>query len=536
MVDIIPGGSICNPGAAPNAGVTIGYLNTISDLRAVTSIFTSPVTVYVAGNQLANDGFGGMFTFDPTATAADNGNSVIAQTNTPGAGRWIINAAAAPANSTPVPRNIVDIQGDSLNPFQFGAIADGESHALSTVTEFGGLPTAGWMLSQWQAVLPSAVALTDELDWCAWQSMMDVAAANDLPIMVSKGTFIVNRSITRRAGTSLYLSGQTTLRAIASMPVMISSSLTVLEYGSIVVGGVLDCNYLAVNGIELNCASGCLVQDILVNNSIGYAFKLGDAGASLPCVLNHFVRCRSRWVSPTIAIFGASAGFYALNAQNNFISDCVFSDHNNGIYLQSSFDNRFTGIRVFNDNSLSEMQNGYLIDSGSGFNHWNDCTAAECVASGWNIAGSFQTLVACAITKTYGTANALIGILDSVGLNSFSGITITGIGVAIQQDIGFASGAVKSSDYLGSFINENVNVQIVGTTNSPPSQIVTFAQNTVPAGFLLCNGAAVSRTIYVGLFWQIGTNFGAGDGSTTFNLPDITATPYGAGMINCIRY
>jgi microcystin-dependent protein len=42
----------------------------------------------------------------------------------------------------------------------------------------------------------------------------------------------------------------------------------------------------------------------------------------------------------------------------------------------------------------------------------------------------------------------------------------------------------------------------------------------VPSGWLLCDGSAVSRTTYADLFAVIGTNFGAGDGSTTFNLPD----------------
>lgn len=41
-----------------------------------------------------------------------------------------------------------------------------------------------------------------------------------------------------------------------------------------------------------------------------------------------------------------------------------------------------------------------------------------------------------------------------------------------------------------------------------------------PAGYLFCNGQAVSRTTYAALFAILGTNFGAGDGSTTFNVPD----------------
>lgn len=51
--------------------------------------------------------------------------------------------------------------------------------------------------------------------------------------------------------------------------------------------------------------------------------------------------------------------------------------------------------------------------------------------------------------------------------------------------------------------------------------IAFFAKNTAPTGWLKANGAAVSRTTYAALFAAIGTTFGAGDGSTTFNLPDL---------------
>lgn len=50
--------------------------------------------------------------------------------------------------------------------------------------------------------------------------------------------------------------------------------------------------------------------------------------------------------------------------------------------------------------------------------------------------------------------------------------------------------------------------------------MVFFPTSTTPAGFLRCNGAAVSRTAYARLFAQIGTFYGAGDGVTTFNLPN----------------
>jgi microcystin-dependent protein len=49
-----------------------------------------------------------------------------------------------------------------------------------------------------------------------------------------------------------------------------------------------------------------------------------------------------------------------------------------------------------------------------------------------------------------------------------------------------------------------------------------YAGSSAPTGWLLCNGAAVSRTTYADLFTAISTTFGTGDGSTTFNLPDCT--------------
>lgn len=54
-----------------------------------------------------------------------------------------------------------------------------------------------------------------------------------------------------------------------------------------------------------------------------------------------------------------------------------------------------------------------------------------------------------------------------------------------------------------------------------PGNIDFFAASSAPAGWLKANGAAVSRTTYALLFAAIGTIYGAGDGSTTFNVPDL---------------
>ena len=62
---------------------------------------------------------------------------------------------------------------------------------------------------------------------------------------------------------------------------------------------------------------------------------------------------------------------------------------------------------------------------------------------------------------------------------------------------------------------------LTGVVAVPSGAVIYVAQNTAPTGFIKANGAAVSRTTYADLFAAIGTTFGSGDGSTTFNLPDL---------------
>lgn len=59
------------------------------------------------------------------------------------------------------------------------------------------------------------------------------------------------------------------------------------------------------------------------------------------------------------------------------------------------------------------------------------------------------------------------------------------------------------------------------TSATPAGAIMAFARNSAPDGWLKANGAAISRTTYANLFAAISTTFGTGDGSTTFNLPDL---------------
>lgn len=61
-------------------------------------------------------------------------------------------------------------------------------------------------------------------------------------------------------------------------------------------------------------------------------------------------------------------------------------------------------------------------------------------------------------------------------------------------------------------------------TGAPAGVIMAFAGAAAPTGFLSCDGSAVSRTTYATLFAAIGTTWGAGNGTTTFNVPDLRGT------------
>lgn len=76
---------------------------------------------------------------------------------------------------------------------------------------------------------------------------------------------------------------------------------------------------------------------------------------------------------------------------------------------------------------------------------------------------------------------------------------------------------------IAQLIYDGIQFQLMNPSNSIeiiPGMMFDYSGGSVPSNFLLCDGAAVSRTTYANLFAAIGTTWGNGDGSTTFNLPD----------------
>ena len=84
----------------------------------------------------------------------------------------------------------------------------------------------------------------------------------------------------------------------------------------------------------------------------------------------------------------------------------------------------------------------------------------------------------------------------------------------------------------------SLNSAITNSRNlsSPVGMIAYYAKGTAPSGWLICNGSAVSRTEYADLFAKISTTYGSGNGSTTFNLPNlINKFPQGNTTVGTVK-
>lgn len=169
-----------------------------------------------------------------------------------------------------------------------------------------------------------------------------------------------------------------------------------------------------------------------------------------------------------------------------------------------------TGIKIDSSNIIS-------VDS-------NTASAADSAKLGGVSAASFQTATQADAKYLLQTAQAL----DSAKLG---GMPAASFQTATQADAKYLSQTAQAIDSakLGGVAASSFQTiaqadgRYVAQGNAalvPPGSVVAFAGPNPPAGWLLCDGGAVSRTTYASLFAAIGTVHGSGDSVSTFNLPD----------------
>jgi microcystin-dependent protein len=86
---------------------------------------------------------------------------------------------------------------------------------------------------------------------------------------------------------------------------------------------------------------------------------------------------------------------------------------------------------------------------------------------------------------------------------------------------GGATLAINAGESLILYTNGTLWVSVGKSSGVPSGSLVGYGGTTAPAGWLLCDGSAISRTTYASLFAALSTTYGVGDGSSTFNIPDL---------------
>jgi microcystin-dependent protein len=127
----------------------------------------------------------------------------------------------------------------------------------------------------------------------------------------------------------------------------------------------------------------------------------------------------------------------------------------------------------------------------------------------WSLT-SYNTL-----TATAAELNKLDGVTWS--LVSYNGLTATAAELNELDGVSSIGGdLVRAADAAAQRTVLGLDSLVV-----PSGAVFWFAANSPPTGYLECDGSAVSRSTYAALFAVVGTTFGVGDGSTTFDLPDL---------------
>ena len=178
-------------------------------------------------------------------------------------------------------------------------------------------------------------------------------------------------------------------------------------------------------------------------------------------------------------------------------------------------EDRMNVFSVFNSGGAGDTNVTFAVRSA--FNHGGSGATAT---NGANVSIGFNTQNSAANASIvfYGAGTgATVGTKSGLRVHGTNGANLAPIAanVLMQSTVGNGVGSNDAAPLV------------------PVGSILIWPETTAPSGWLLSDGTAISRTTYAGLFALIGTDYGAGDGSTTFALPDFKdRLPLGKGTNN----
>jgi microcystin-dependent protein len=206
----------------------------------------------------------------------------------------------------------------------------------------------------------------------------------------------------------------------------------------------------------------------------------------------------------TLADFGVTASAAELNKLDGVTASAAELNVLDGVTASTAELNILDGVTA-SSSDLNKL-NGMT----SSISELNILTGVTATASDINklsglTASTSELNKLSGVTATTSEINKLAGLTASTAeLNKMTGVTATTV------EINYLAG-----------VTSGIQTQINAFATFPSGSVIAFAGSAAPAGWILCDGQAINRTTYAALFAVISTTFGAGNGSTTFNIPDM---------------
>ena len=203
-----------------------------------------------------------------------------------------------------------------------------------------------------------------------------------------------------------------------------------------------------------------------------------------------------------------AVGYLAANSTITVIDGRVIHTH----CLSNVFVDSPTGAATANNNTWSESYTTDYVDNTRTLatDYWYNQLDPNSNVHIYTVSATIGTLTVEPGDMIIGNPKkSITGQASSPKLYSYSTNSVYTFAVANSGNITITN----TVDWIPSTIN--------AFDSLPVGAIISWTTNTAPDNYLICDGSAVSRTTYADLFSVIGTTYGTGDGSTTFNLPNL---------------
>ena len=263
------------------------------------------------------------------------------------------------------------------------------------------------------------------------------------------------------------------------------------------------------------------VTELLPNGKIN--IKISELGSRYYSIMPLNTTSNSRYVVGDSVKCGFSDEFFneLIVFGSTRVKEDVFAARENGIERYASSSSRDEDIT-----SPSEGQVVYLLDTDE-LQIYNGTEWITVIDTGNSENITASTIAVGTLTVS---TSATIGDVSATEINYLNGVTsniqtqidskapsaspsFTGVPLAPTASAGTNTTQLATTAFVGAAVSVGM----------PTGAIIPFAGSTAPTGWLLCDGGSTGllRTTYAALFAVIGTTYGSGDGSTTFNVPDL---------------